>query len=151
MKKLFVAAAIAATTLPAFAADVGVSISIGEPGFYGRLDIGRFPAPQLIYAQPMVIRPAPGPYVEPIYLRVPPGHAKHWAKHCGRYNACGRPVYFVTDNWYNDVYAPRYREEHGHYGDGRRDDYDRRDHGGPPGHGHGHGKGHGHGRGHDRD
>ncbi len=39
----------------AHAADVGVSISIGQPGFYGRIDIGRFPQPQVIYAEPRVI------------------------------------------------------------------------------------------------
>jgi uncharacterized protein YcfJ len=26
-----------------------------------------------------------------------------------QYNACGRPVYFVDDRWYNDVYVPHYR------------------------------------------
>jgi hypothetical protein len=38
--------------------------------------------------------------------------AQNWRKHCRKYNACGRPVYFVQDNWYNDVYVPRYRETH---------------------------------------
>src|SRR2546425_10235251 len=28
--------------------------------------------------------------VQPIYLHVPPGHAKHWRKHCHEYNACDR-------------------------------------------------------------
>ena len=41
------------------AADVGVSVSVGQPGFYGRIDIGNYPQPELIYAQPVVIRPAP--------------------------------------------------------------------------------------------
>jgi len=49
----------------------------------------------------------------PIYLHVPPGHARHWARHCAQYNACGRPVYFVQDRWYNQVYVPHYRSEHG--------------------------------------
>ena len=31
----------------------------------------------------------------PLYLHVPPGHAKKWSQHCARYNACNRPVYFV--------------------------------------------------------
>jgi len=88
---------------------VGVSISIGEPGFYGRLDIGHFPQPRLIYAEPMVARRVTTWY-PPIYLRVPPAHHKHWYQHCAAYNACGRPVYFVDDVWYRDVYAPRYRE-----------------------------------------
>jgi len=54
MKHFLIAAAIAAATIatPALAADVGVSISVGQPGFYGRLDIGDFPYPRLIYPQP---------------------------------------------------------------------------------------------------
>jgi hypothetical protein len=85
---------------------------------------------------------------EPLYLRVPPGHAKKWSKHCGAYNACGRRVYFVRDDWYVNDYAPRYRSEHGrHDRDDRRDDHrdkhegkhDKHDNG----HGNGHGKGHG--------
>lgn len=116
MKRFAVAAALVAASLsPALATDVGVSVSIGQPGFYGRIDIGNYPQPQLIYPQPVVIAPAPYAVVQqPIYLRVPPGHAKNWGKHCGRYNACGQRVYFVQDGWYNDVYAPRYREEHRH-------------------------------------
>ena len=47
-----------------------------------------------------------------MYLRVPPGHEKKWNKHCGKYNACGHPVYFVRDNWYTDVYAPHYQKAH---------------------------------------
>jgi hypothetical protein len=91
-----------------------VSVQIGQPGFYGTLDIGGFPQPQVIYPQPVVIQPVPvGVVREPIYLRVPPGHAKNWSKHCRKYNACGQPVYFVQDGWYNQVYVPRYREIHG--------------------------------------
>ena len=41
-------------------------------------------------------------------MYVPPGHAKNWAKHCGRYNACGQPVYFVQERWVHD----EYRREH---------------------------------------
>ena len=123
MKRLLIAiaSAAAAITTPALAADVGVSVSIGEPGFYGRLDIGDFPPPQVIYRQPIMVervevsRP-------PIYLRVPPGHAKHWNKHCHEYHACGERVFFVQDNWYNREYVPRYRERHGGRRDERRDE-----------------------------
>ncbi|HQY27846.1 MAG TPA: hypothetical protein PK787_03580 [Burkholderiaceae bacterium] len=109
MKRFLFAAALAAA--PALAAEVGVSIGIGQPGFYGRIDIGQFPHPAVIYAEPLVIQPAPIGFVRrPIYLRVPPGHAKDWRKHCHRYNACGQPVFFVQENWYRDVYAPRHRE-----------------------------------------
>ncbi len=108
-----IAAATVVFSAPTWAADVGVSISIGQPGFYGQIDIGNFPRPQLVYPDPVIIRPVPvGVVVQPVYLRVPPGHAKDWGRHCGRYNACGRPVYFVQDRWYNEVYVPRYQEQH---------------------------------------
>lgn len=146
MKQLLlgsVFAALAIPAIPTFAADVGVSISIGDPNFYGQIDIGNFPRPAVIYAEPVIIR-RPAVVYEPIYLRVPPGHAKHWSRHCAEYRACGRPVYFVRDEWYSDVYAPRYRRQHGYDGrhdEGRRHDDDRRDERRHPGHGHGHGKG----------
>lgn len=127
-----VAAALAAlvasvVAAPARAADVGVSIGISQPGVYGRIDIGRFPQPQVVVQQPVIIgRPvARGP--EPVYLWVPPGHQKHWRKHCGAYNACGVPVYFVQERWYHDHVMRGERR------DDRRDD--RRD--GDRGHGHG--------------
>ena len=107
----FLALAVVAVMLQttASAADVGVSVNISEPGFYGRIDIGRVPSPVLIYPQPVIIEHRPVNVLrQPIYLRVPPGHEKKWGKHCSRYNACGQPVYFVQDGWYRDVYAPRY-------------------------------------------
>lgn len=109
---IIMTAVVAATfTVPAFAADVGVSISIGQPGFYGQLNIGDFPAPQLIYRQPIAVERVPMDR-PPVYLRVPPGHAKHWRKHCHEYNACGERVLFVQDRWYNREYVPRYQEQH---------------------------------------
>ena len=50
----------------------------------------------------------------------PPGHAKNWKKHCASYRACGRPVYFVQDEWYHDVYAPHYKKHHGKKGGGKK-------------------------------
>jgi hypothetical protein len=120
------------------AADVGVSVSVGQPGFYGQIDIGNFPRPQVIYPQPVVVSPMPVVHA-PIYLHVPPGHQKHWSKHCHKYSACGRPVYFVRNQWYNDVYVPRYQERHGH-GNNWHD-----------GHGHGNYGKKGHGKGHGKD
>lgn len=135
---------LAAGSAPALADDVGVSVSIGQPGFYGRITIGDYyPRPYLIYPEPVIIhRPWRGAY-EPIYMHVPPGHARHWYKYCGHYGACGRPVYFVQERWYNDVYVPRYRESHGMRHHGRHDGH----YGGDRRHGH---DGHGH-RGRDRD
>ena len=102
-----------AATAPAHAADVGVSINIGQPGFYGRIDIGNVPPPVVMYPQPVIIQPAPVAVVrQPIYLHVPPGHAKDWAKHCQRYAACNQPVYFVQDSWYQQVYVPQYRQRY---------------------------------------
>lgn len=124
MKRLLLAALLTTTAGVAGAAvDVGVSINIGDPNFFGRIDIGNLPRPPLIYAEPLVIRPA-RVVREPLYLRVPPGHAKRWSRYCNRYNACGYPVYFVQDRWYRDEYAPRYRERH----DYDRRDFERRDH-----------------------
>jgi len=139
MKRILFAAVLAVAAVPAFA-QVGVSVSVGQPGFYGQIDIGNAPRPQVIYAEPRVIeRTVIG---SPIYLRVPPGHAKHWRKHCGAYNACGRPVYFVRDSWYSQQYVPYYNEHHGggHHDRGH-------DHDGGHDRGH-HGKGHGKGRDH---
>lgn len=110
---------MAIATTPVFAADVGVSVSIGQPGFYGRIDIGNVPQPQVIYSQPVVIQRAPSAPSQPIYLRVPPGHEKNWSKHCRKYNACGQPVYFVRDDWYNNEYVPHYSKHGNKHGDGQ--------------------------------
>ena len=119
MKRLLFAAALVLAATSASATDVGVSITIGEPGFYGRIDIGDYPKPLLIYREPRVIYREV--VREPIYLHVPPGHAKNWRKHCRKYDACGERVYFVQDSWYNQVYVPRYQERHEDRHDDRRD------------------------------
>ncbi len=123
MKRMLFAALLAATA-PLHAADVGVSISIGQPGFYGHIDIGDFPPPRLIYRQPVIIERV-AVVRPPIYLYVPPGHSKNWRKHCHRYDACGERVYFVQEDWYSHEYVPRYRERHGDRHDWRDE---RRDH-----------------------
>lgn len=132
--------------------DVGVSVQIGQPGFYGRIDLGDAPRPRLIYAEPVLIHRAPRVVYAPVYLRVPPGHERHWRKHCSRYDACGRPAYFVREDWYQRDYVPHYNDRHSYdrhpeYRRERRDERredrwdDRRD-----GWRDGHGRGHGHGR-----
>jgi hypothetical protein len=93
--------------LLAGAADVDVRVILsGEvaPGVYGRVDIGSSRPPPLLYAEPVIVTRRPGPPPGPIYLHVPPGHAKHWSKHCQRYDACGRPVYFVKSAEYEPGY-----------------------------------------------
>jgi hypothetical protein len=119
----------------AHATDVGVSVQISQPGVYGRIDIGRFPQPAVVVAQPVVIARPVAVAPQPVYMWVPPGHRKNWRKHCGRYGACGTPVYFVQDRWYHDHVAPlpRYEDRRGR---GRDHDDD---------HGKGRGKGHGKG------
>ncbi len=140
MKRLAMLALAAGALAPAFAqTSVGVSIGINQPGVYGRIDIGNYPQPRFINAQPIIIVPQTV-YVQqqPMYLYVPPGHQKNWAKHCYRYDACGRPVYFVREDWVRE----RYEDERRHGGYDRGDDD----------HGNGHGKGKGkdkHGKGHD--
>jgi hypothetical protein len=130
VKRYFCAVMMSVASLPVLAADVGVSVTVGQPGFYGTIDLGNFPQPpQVIYPQPVLIQRVPVDMAPPpLYLRVPPGHAKNWRKHCRKYNACDRPVYFVQEQWYNDVYVPRYRE-HGPNRDDRRGDGNDRDNG----------------------
>ena len=110
--------AILASAPVAAQTSVGVSIGINQPGVYGRIDIGNFPPPAVVYPQPVVIAPSPvAVYQRPVYLYVPPGHQKNWAKHCARYAACGQPVYFVQESWVRD----RYREHDRHDRPGRHD------------------------------
>src|SRR5450755_426598 len=90
--------------------DVRVMLS-GQvvPGVYGQVNIGNDGPPPVVYAQPMVIEPqyAPPP---PIYLHVPPAHARNWRKHCHEYNACNRPVYFVRSQEYDPEYQRHYQD-----------------------------------------
>lgn len=124
MKRFVLAAAVAAAiaAAPALAADVGVSISVGQPGFYGRIDIGDYPAPRLLYRDPVIVgrvavdRP-------PIYLHVPSEHAAHWSRYCGQYGACGERVYFVDHGWYDREYVPRYQERHRDHDEGRHEEH----------------------------
>jgi hypothetical protein len=130
MKRIVFGAALALAAVPAFA-QVGVSVGIGEPGFYGQINLGNgYPAPQVVNPQPVVIQPAPE-YVgaAPIYLRVPDEHQRDWHRWCFHYNACGRPVYFVRDDWYRNSYAPAYHRDHGWHDDHHDDHrgYDRHD------------------------
>jgi hypothetical protein len=135
--------ALAAAATCAQAQNVSINAVItGQvvPGVYGQVVLGNGPPPPVVYQQPMIVQPAPvvvGEPVEPIYLHVPPGHAKNWRKHCHEYHACNRPVYFVRSEEYEPGFdRERWDREHGH------------------GHGHGHGHDDEHGdrdRDHDRD
>ncbi|MGE0115870.1 MAG: hypothetical protein AB7T07_13430 [Steroidobacteraceae bacterium] len=100
------------------AADLNVGVVIsGEihPGVYGRVELGNYPPPPLLYAQPVVIVPERHHrHLEPVYLHVPPGHAKNWRRYCGRYDACSRPVYFVRSAEYEPNYRREDHDDHGH-------------------------------------
>ncbi|MES2583684.1 MAG: hypothetical protein V4627_13275 [Pseudomonadota bacterium] len=127
MKKLLALALAACAITPTFAqTNVGVSIGINQPGVYGRIDIGAFPQPRLVYPQPVVIVQTPtAVHRQPVYLYVPPGHQKNWGKHCGRYNACGQPVYFVQEDWVRERYEER--RDHGPHGHGKGHKKDKKD------------------------
>ena len=115
--------------------NVGISVSVSQPGFYGRVNIGDQP-PTVIYPQPVIIQQQPvAVHQRPIYMRVPPGHERAWARYCGQYRACGQPVYFVQDEPRRD------RDE--------RRDWDRNDNDRGDKHGNKHGNKHGRGHGHD--
>lgn len=114
------------------------------PGLFGRVQINAgLPLPPVYLPKPVVVNPPrvalPAP-AEPVYLWVPPGHRKNWKAHCGRYDACGRPVYFVQERWVREHEPQRFEKRN------RKRDRadDRGEH-----QGHGHGKGHG--KGHDKD
>lgn len=148
IRPLLALAALAASVSfhPAQAQDVGVSIGINQPGFYGRIDIGNT-QPVLIYPQPVIIAPpAYGVRQRPIYMRVPPGHAKDWKRYCSRYSACNQPVYFVRDD--DRRYPSQGHPDHRH-DDPRR--YEHHDHGHDHDRGHGKSKGNGHGKGRGHD
>lgn len=81
---------------------------MGQPGYYGRIEIGGNPAPALLF--PYAVMGEPGIYTgAPIYMHVPPAHAYAWSRYCGLYGACDWMVYFVDDDWYHQVYVPRFR------------------------------------------
>ena len=110
MKKV-IALMLAAGAIGSVAAQpsVGVSIGINQPGVYGRINIGNVPPPALVLPQPVLISPPQFSYQRaPIYLYVPPTHQQNWGRYCGRYEACGQPVYFVRDTWVRE----RYTHEH---------------------------------------
>jgi hypothetical protein len=140
IESILITAALAAAATCAEAQNVSVNAVItGQvvPGVYGQVVLGNGPPPPVVYQQPVVVQPAPivvgAPPVEPIYLHVPPGHAKHWSKHCHEYHACNRPVYFVRSAEYEPGFdRERWEHEHGHghdHGDHGHHDEDRdRDH-----------------------
>lgn len=105
------------------AADVGISIGIAQPGVYGRIDIGRFPQPPAVVTPHPIIIEAPRVVAarppQPVYLWVPPGHQKDWSKHCRKYDACGVPVHFVRQDWYETNVLGSHQRGAGGHGPGK--------------------------------
>lgn len=127
--------------LPAMADDLGINVILeGEvaPGVYGRVELGNDSRPDIYYREPMIIV-SDSKYARsrPVYLHVPPGHAKNWGKHCSKYRACDRPVYFVRSAEYDEHYS----DDHGH-DEHKHEKNDRPDKG--KGQGNGKGKGNNH-------
>jgi hypothetical protein len=78
------------------------------PGVYGRLDVDSKQNPPLVFEHAMFIEaPETAGKVAPLYLHVPPEHAKNWKKHCAKYQACKQPVYFVKSAEYEPGYDPK--------------------------------------------
>jgi len=123
MKKL-IALVLACAAVGAVHAQANVSISVHQPGVWGRINIGPgLPPPPVVLPQPVLISPAPVVvHREPIYLYVPPTHQRDWRRYCGRYAACGQPVYFVQDRWVRDRW-----DEHHHHDRGRHRGWDKHD------------------------
>ncbi|MEA3176424.1 MAG: hypothetical protein QOF42_3835 [Gammaproteobacteria bacterium] len=79
------------------------------PGVYGQVAIGNDAPPPVVYAQPVILQPQYAP-LPPIYLHVPPDHARNWRLHCHEYNACNRPAYFVRSQEYDPEYRRHYHD-----------------------------------------
>lgn len=147
MKSLILAATLfAAVAAPAMAQ---INVTIGQPNFYGRIDMGGYSQAPVLYAQRPIVINEQRHYGAPVYLRVPEGHRRHWNRHCAQYGACDQQVLFVQDGWYSNTYVPQYREQHGPRSMRASNERDEN-------RGHGHGEGRGHddrgrdeGRGHD--
>ena len=86
-------------SLAAHAEQPIIHLSVGgelSPGVYGQVQFGNAPPPPVLYDEPrIIVRQPPNVVIQPLYLHVPPGHAKNWTRYCSRYDACDRPVYFV--------------------------------------------------------
>jgi hypothetical protein len=123
-KALTAAVLCSSAALPALAANV--SISVHQPGVYGRITLGG-PVPQAGWVAPQPVVVLPPPVVverEPIYLYVPAAHSANWARHCSRYNACSQPVIFVRDSWVRERHTAYYQDQD-RDGDGMPNRYDR--------------------------
>jgi hypothetical protein len=114
MKRTLIAAAGFALFAASGLASAASWTVIVQPGVYGRVAIGGYAEPPMVYApQPVIaVDNGYGEVVEesvdaayatdqpPVYLWVPEYQRLHWAQYCREYGAYGVPVYFVDDGWY---------------------------------------------------
>jgi hypothetical protein len=117
MKRLLLSALLIASPLICNAG-ISVNLNLGDPGFYGPVDIVGAPPPQLVYSTPRIVVRGRRSY-SPLYLRVPVIYIQDWPRYChyySNYNACDRPVYFVQDSWYQGTYVNYYQRRHGYGG-----------------------------------
>jgi len=129
MKKILFPAAILVLSAVSSAyagGNIGIQLGIsGEvaPGVYGNVIIGDR-HPNYVYPEPIIIHET-REVREPIYLHVPPAHARHWDRYCEQYRACDRRVYFVRSSEYRDFrderYLERKEERHEEWRDEHRD------------------------------
>jgi len=127
-------------TLPvassALARDLDLNVILsGEvrPGVYGQVQIGNAPRPVVVYERPqVVVVDRRYEREEPVYLHVPPDHARHWDRHCRDYHACERRVYFVRSREYEPNYVYVHDREpsphHHHHDRGPKHHDDHHDH-----------------------
>lgn len=109
--------ALILATSTVHADDLGINVVLeGEikPGVYGRVELGKDSHPDLVYREPRIILVEEHMDRHPVYLHVPPGHAKHWDKHCKKYHACSRPVYFVMSDEYREKPGKK-KHKHEHH------------------------------------
>lgn len=115
MKRTLIAAsaAVVLATASGLASAASWSVIV-QPGVYGRVAIGGYAEPPVVYApQPVVaidngygevveeyVDPAYATDQAPVYLWVPEYQRLHWAQYSRDYGAYGVPVYFVDDGWY---------------------------------------------------
>jgi hypothetical protein len=114
MKRTLIAAAGFALLAASGLAGAASWTVVVQPGVYGRVAVGGYAEPPVVYApQPVIaIDNGYGQVVEesvdaayatdqpPVYLWVPEYQRTHWAQYCREYGAYGVPVYFVDDGWY---------------------------------------------------
>jgi hypothetical protein len=110
MKRFMGMAALAALTTASSGGGNYIAASANSP--HGTVDVRRFPRLDLVSPHPVIVRFMSAQMLaRALYLHVPQAHRAEWAGYCHFYQACGHPVYFVTEQWFEHVYRPMMEEE----------------------------------------